>query len=285
MAVPIQIKQLCHTYMPGTPFESVALDHIDAMIEDGEFISLIGHTGSGKSTLIQHIDALLKPTSGTIVVNGLDVTEKTTEKRKIREKVGLVFQYPEHQLFEETVEKDIAFGPKNLGLGETECALRVGEAMQSVGLEASTAQRSPFELSGGQRRRVAIAGVLAMQTEILILDEPTAGLDPRGREDILTLIKRLHDEKKMTIIMATHSMDDAARLSDRIFVMNEGRMAMMGTPADVFARAEELEGMHLRLPEAALLVRQLNACGYDLPTSIFDIREISRRILQHKGLA
>ena len=227
----IVIEHLNYVYMSGGPYETHALRDVSLTIEDGEFIGLIGHTGSGKSTLVQHLNGLLKPTSGRILVDGLDLADKATDKRALRRRVGLVFQYPENQLFEETVEKDIAFGPKNLGLDEQEIARRVREAMRKVALDYDRLhERSVFELSGGQMRRVAIAGVLAMEPTTLILDEPCAGLDPRGREEILTLIRNLHEEAGTTIVMVSHSMDDVASLAERVIVMNHGEVFMDGAP-------------------------------------------------------
>src|SRR5690554_3310352 len=225
----LKIEKLSHIYMQGTPFEFQALKEITAEIKNGEFIGLIGHTGSGKSTFIQHLNGLLKPTSGSIVIDGLDITKKQIKLRKVRQKVGLVFQYPEHQLFEETIYKDIAFGPQNLGLSEKEINKRVKESMELVGLDFDKLRdHSPFELSGGQRRRVAIAGVLAMKPDVLILDEPTAGLDPRARDEILDQIKKMHKRYNNTVILVSHSMEDISRLADRIIVMHKGKIALSG---------------------------------------------------------
>ena len=237
--MPIVIEHLNYVYMSGGPYETHALDDVSLTIEDGEFVGLIGHTGSGKSTLVQHLNGLLLPTSGTITVDGLNIADKATDRRAIRRKVGLVFQYPENQLFEETVEKDIAFGPRNLGLDEAEIDRRVRDAMRKVALDYDALhERSVFELSGGQMRRVAIAGVLAMEPRTLVLDEPCAGLDPRGREEILGLIRDLHREAGTTIVMVSHSMDDVAALAERVIVMNRGEVAMDGAPRDVFACGE-----------------------------------------------
>ncbi len=233
----IVIEHLNYVYMQGGPYETRALDDVSLTIHDGEFIGLIGHTGSGKSTLVQHLNGLILPTSGKITVDGMDLAEKNTDRRAIRRRVGLVFQYPENQLFEETVAKDIAFGPKNLGLDEAEIDRRVRTAMRRVALDYDKlAQRSVFELSGGQMRRVAIAGVLAMEPQTLVLDEPCAGLDPRGREEILGLISDLHRESGATIVMVSHSMDDVAALAERVIVMNHGKVAMDGTPREIFSR-------------------------------------------------
>ena len=231
----MKIENLNYIYNPNTPFEKKALDNINLEINQGEFIGLIGHTGSGKSTLVQHLNRLLKPTSGKIIIDGVDITNKEANLKEIRQKVGLVFQYPEHQLFEETIYKDIAFGPKNLGLNEEQVRERVKEAMELVGLDYEELKdRSPFELSGGQKRRVAIAGVLAMKPKILVLDEPTAGLDPRGRDEILGEIQQLYEKENMTIILVSHSMEDIAKLVNRILVMHRGKVVIDGKTRDVF---------------------------------------------------
>ena len=244
-------------------------------IHDGEFIGLIGHTGSGKSTLVQHLNGLILPTSGKITVDGMDLAEKGTDRRAIRRRVGLVFQYPENQLFEETVAKDIAFGPKNLGLDEAEIDRRVRTAMRRVALDYDKfAQRSVFELSGGQMRRVAIAGVLAMEPQTLVLDEPCAGLDPRGREEILGLISDLHRESGATIVMVSHSMDDVAALAERVIVMNHGKVAMDGAPREIFSRGEELRAIGLDVPQAVELAQKLREKGFDVPEGIYKIEEV-----------
>ena len=277
--MPIVIEHLNYVYMSGGPYETHALDDVSLTIEDGEFVGLIGHTGSGKSTLVQHLNGLLLPTSGTITVDGLNIADKATDRRAIRRKVGLVFQYPENQLFEETVEKDIAFGPKNLGLGEEEIARRVKDAMRRVALPYDELhERSVFELSGGQMRRVAIAGVLAMEPQVLVLDEPCAGLDPRGREEILGLIRDLHREAGTTIVMVSHSMDDVAALAERVIVMNRGEVAMDGAPRDVFACGEELRGMGLDVPQAVELADRLREKGFAIPEGIYRIEEIRAAI-------
>ena len=273
--MPIVIEHLNYVYMSGGPYETKALDDVNLTIADGEFVGLIGHTGSGKSTLVQHLNGLLLPTSGKIFVDGLDVADKGTDRRAIRRRVGLVFQYPENQLFEETVEKDIAFGPKNLGLDENEIARRVKDAMRKVALDYDTLhERSVFELSGGQMRRVAIAGVLAMEPQVLVLDEPCAGLDPRGREEILGLIRGLHRESGTTIVMVSHSMDDVASLAERVIVMNHGKVAMDGAPREVFSRGEELRAMGLDVPQAVLLADKLRARGFDVPAGVYRVEEI-----------
>ena len=246
----IKIENLTHIYMPKTPFEKKALDNINLTIEDGEFLALIGHTGSGKSTLIQHLNGLLEASSGNILVDNIDITNKETKLTDIRKKIGLVFQYPEYQLFEETIEKDIAFGPNNLGLSSEEVSNRVKKSMEMVGLDYEAYRNvSPFDLSGGQKRRVAIAGVIAMEPKVLILDEPTAGLDPKGRDDILEQKKTLHQEYKMTIVLVSHSMEDVANLAERIVVMNKGKIALLGKPAEVFKNIDILESIGLAVPQ------------------------------------
>jgi len=275
----IVIEHLNYVYMAGGPYETKALSDVNLTIGDGEFVGLIGHTGSGKSTLVQHLNGLLMPTSGKIMVDGLDLADKATDRRAIRQRVGLVFQYPENQLFEETVEKDIAFGPKNLGLDENEIARRVKDAMRRVALDYDKLhERSVFELSGGQMRRVAIAGVLAMEPQVLVLDEPCAGLDPRGREEILGLIKKLHEEAGTTIVMVSHSMDDVASLAERVIVMNHGEIVMDGVPRDVFSRGEELRSMGLDVPQAVQLAGKLRERGYAVPEGIYLVEEIKAEI-------
>ena len=275
----IVIEHLNYVYMTGGPYETKALSDVNLTIHDGEFIGLIGHTGSGKSTLVQHLNGLIMPTSGRVLVDGMDLADKGTDRRAIRQRVGLVFQYPENQLFEETVEKDIAFGPKNLGLDDAEIDRRVRDAMRRVALDYDRLhERSVFELSGGQMRRVAIAGVLAMEPQVLVLDEPCAGLDPRGREEILGLIKRLHEEAGTTIVMVSHSMDDVASLAERVNVMNHGELVMDGAPRDVFACGEELRGMGLDVPQAVQLADKLRERGFDIPEGIYRIEEIKAEI-------
>ncbi|MBS7528194.1 energy-coupling factor transporter ATPase [Fusibacter paucivorans] len=284
----IIIKALTHIYDKGTPNETVALDHIDLEIASGEFVGLIGHTGSGKSTLIQQMNGLLKPTAGDIIVNNLEITKglelpkkqrkKYAAERKkqlieVRKKVGLVFQYPEYQLFEETVEKDIAFGPQNLGLVESHVKQRVMDAMALVGMDYETYKdKSPFELSGGQKRRVAIAGVLAMKPDVLILDEPTAGLDPQGRDEILGQLKTLHDQEQLTVIIVSHSMEDMAKIANRLIVMNQGKVVLDGTPKDVFKEIETLEAIGLAVPQISYLIRALNEKGFALPDDIITVQ-------------
>lgn len=273
--MPIVIEHLNYVYMSGGPYETHALDDVSLTIEDGEFVGLIGHTGSGKSTLVQHLNGLLLPSSGKITVDGLDIADKATDRRAIRRKVGLVFQYPENQLFEETVEKDIAFGPRNLGLDEAEIDRRVKDAMRKVALDYDALhERSVFELSGGQMRRVAIAGVLAMEPRTLVLDEPCAGLDPRGREEILGLIRDLHRDTGATIVMVSHSMDDVASLAERVIVMNHGKVAMDGAPRDVFSRGAQLRAIGLDVPQAVLLADKLRERGFDVPQGVYRVEEI-----------
>ena len=273
--MPIVIEHLNYVYMSGGPYETHALDDVSLTIGDGEFVGLIGHTGSGKSTLVQHLNGLLLPSSGKITVDGLDIADKATDRRAIRRKVGLVFQYPENQLFEETVEKDIAFGPRNLGLDDAEIDRRVRDAMRKVALDYDALhERSVFELSGGQMRRVAIAGVLAMEPRTLVLDEPCAGLDPRGREEILGLIRDLHRDTGATIVLVSHSMDDVASLAERVIVMNHGRVAMDGTPREVFSRGAELRAIGLDVPQAVLLADKLRERGFDVPQGVYRVEEI-----------
>ena len=277
----IKIENLTHVYMPKTPFEKKALDDVNLVIEDGEFLALIGHTGSGKSTLIQHLNGLLEPSSGRILVDDIDLTNKETKLTDIRKKIGLVFQYPEYQLFEETIEKDIAFGPNNLGLSQEEVSDRVKKSMEMVGLDYETYKDvSPFDLSGGQKRRVAIAGVIAMEPKVLILDEPTAGLDPKGRDDILEQIKILHEKYKMTILLVSHSMEDVGKLAERIVVMNKGKVALMGKPAEIFKEVEILEDIGLAVPQVTYLMRALKEKGFNVSDEVFTVEQGSKEILR-----
>ncbi|KGM95892.1 ABC transporter [Clostridium novyi A str. 4552] len=277
----IEIKNLTHIYMPGSPFERKALDNVNVSIEDGEFVALIGHTGSGKSTLIQHINGLLKASSGNIIIDGVDITSEKVKLSEIRKKVGLVFQYPEYQLFEETIEKDIAFGPKNLGLNDEQVSKRVKKAMNIVGLGYEVYKdKSPFDLSGGQKRRVAIAGVVAMEPKVLILDEPAAGLDPKGREDILEKVKQLKEEYNMTIILVSHSMDDVAKIAERVLVMDKGKCILDGTIKEVFKKVDILESVGLAVPQVTYLVRALKRKGFNIPEDIFTIEEAKKEILK-----
>ena len=261
MAPILEVKNLQHVYSIGTPFEHIALKDVSFCVERGEFIGVIGHTGSGKSTLMQHLNGLLKPTSGDILLDGKSIWADKKQTRQARFRVGLVFQYPEYQLFEETVYKDIAFGPRNMGLSAEEINRRVREAAGFVGLTEEQLQVSPFDLSGGQKRRVAIAGVIAMEPEVLILDEPTAGLDPEGREEILRNIRQYREAKNATIMMVSHSMNDVARLSDRLLVMNNASVAMDATPTEVFDHAQELVDMGLDIPEITKLFLKLQEMG------------------------
>lgn len=276
----IKIENLSHIYMPKTPFEKIALNNLNCEIKDGEFIALIGHTGSGKSTFIQHLNGLLRPTSGKIIVDGVDISDKKVKLSDIRKKVGLVFQYPEYQLFEESIEKDIEYGPRNLGISEEEISERVRKSMAMVGLDYETYKdKSPFDLSGGQKRRVAIAGVIAMEPKTLILDEPTAGLDPKGREDILAQIRILHKEYGMTIIMVSHSMEDVAKIADRVIVMNGGEIVLDGEIAEVFKEVEILENIGLAVPQVTYLVKELRKKGFDISEEIFTISQAKEALL------
>lgn len=280
----IVVENLTHTYMPGSPFQATAIHDVNMTIEDGEFIGIIGHTGSGKSTLVQHFNALLKPTGGKVIVDGMDINDEKADRRLVRQKVGLVFQYPEHQLFEETVIKDIGFGPKNLGLDKEEIDRRVRLACQQVGISyEELGEKSPFELSGGQMRRVAIAGVLAMSPATLVLDEPTAGLDPAGRDAILNMIRDLHQGGGLTVIMVTHSMDDIARLATRLIVMDHGTLAATGSPREIFSQVEMMESIGLGVPQAAQLNHILREKGWKLPADLYTLDELREHILALLG--
>lgn len=276
----IELKQVTHIYSPGSAFERKALDQVNLRIEDGEFIALCGHTGCGKSTLVQHLNGLLQPNEGQVLINGEDINGEHVNRRKLRQSVGLVFQYPEYQLFEETVAKDIAFGPKNMGLDEKEIDRRVRKAMEHVHLDYNKyAESSPFDLSGGQMRRVAIAGVLAMEPSVLVLDEPTAGLDPKGRDRILGIVKDLHREGA-TIIMVSHSMDDVASLATRMVVMINGTIARTGPCREIFKDHDLMEQAGLGIPAAAKLCRQLIARGIDLPDDLYTQEELHEQIIR-----
>ncbi len=275
----ISIENVSHIYMPGTPFEKHALKNINLEIETGEFIGLIGHTGCGKSTLVQHLNGLLKPTSGKIYADGKDIWSKGFDMRALRFGVGLVFQYPEYQLFEETVFEDVAFGPKNMGLSEMEVKKRVKSALSCVGIGEATALKSPFEISGGQKRRVAIAGVLSMSPKVLVLDEPAAGLDPKGRREILDNIKRLHAENEMTVIIVSHSMEDIAKTVSRVVVMNEGEIHMQGSVDEVFGRGECLSQIGLDVPQITLLAKKLREAGYPISDKIYTVEQAKRELL------
>ena len=282
MAPILQIKNLNHVYSAGTPFEHVALKDVSFSVERGEFIGVIGHTGSGKSTLMQHLNGLLKPTSGEVILDGKDIWSDKKLTRQSRFRVGLVFQYPEYQLFEETVYQDIAFGPKNMGLDPKEIDRRVREAAGFVGLTEQQLEVSPFDLSGGQKRRVAIAGVIAMEPEVLILDEPTAGLDPDGREGVLQNIENYRKAKNATIIMVSHSMNDVARLASRLLVMNGAQLAMDGTPKEVFEHAQELLEMGLDIPEVTRVFLKLQQLG--LPVNqVYTIQQAVAELKRLKG--
>ena len=282
MAPFLQVENLHHVYSAGTPFEHIALKDVSFSVERGEFIGVIGHTGSGKSTLMQHLNGLLKPTSGKILLDGKDIWADKATTRKSRFRVGLVFQYPEYQLFEETVYKDIAFGPKNMGLDQAEIDRRVREAAGFVGISEAQLEASPFDLSGGQKRRVAIAGVIAMEPEILILDEPTAGLDPSGREDILGNIEAYRQAKNATIMMVSHSMSDVARLTDRLLVMCDAQLAMDGTPDEVFSHAQQLLDMGLDIPPLTQVFLQLQKQGLDVP-SVYSVEQAVSALQKLKG--
>lgn len=280
-AMPIQVNNITHTYSEGSAFQATAIRDVSVTINDGEFVAVVGHTGSGKSTLVQHLNGLLKPSNGQILIDGEDLNGEKVNRRAIRQKVGLVFQYPEYQLFEETIAKDIAFGPKNLGLDAEEIDRRVRHAMAHVQLDYDKyAERSPFELSGGQMRRVAIAGVLAMEPKVLILDEPTAGLDPRGRDSILGMIQALHAEGGVTVIMVSHSMDDVARLATRMLVMSKGRLVLDDTPRSVFQQADMMRSIGLDVPQAAKLCAALRARGLDLPADLYTQQELHDALLK-----
>ncbi|HHY98446.1 MAG TPA: energy-coupling factor transporter ATPase [Firmicutes bacterium] len=285
----IKVEHLTHVYMAGTPFEVRALEDVNLLIEDGEFIGLIGKTGSGKSTLIQHLNGLLRPTSGTVYVDGVDIFARGVKLTTTRQKVGLLFQYPEHQLFEETVYQDVAFGPRNLKLPEEEVSRRVKEALEMVGLDfESVKDRSPFELSGGQMRRVAMAGVLAMNPRVLILDEPAAGLDPRGRDEILGKIEELHRKHSLTVILVSHSMEDVARLVKRLVVMHDGHIVMDGPTREVFLKAAELQQIGLGVPEVTRLMGELRKRGKDVRPVVLTVDEARREIaslLRREGRA
>ena len=277
----IEVKDLEHIYSEGMPFQTVALSGISFAVEQGEFVALIGHTGSGKSTLVQHLNGLLKPSSGSVLADGLDINEKTPEARAARRRIGMVFQYPEYQLFEESVLKDVCFGPKNQGLSDEECLARARKALQLVDIDPDEkGNSSPFSLSGGEKRRVAIAGVLAMEPEVLILDEPTAGLDPKGHRDILRMIARICLEKNTTIIWISHNMDNVAKLVDRVLVMDKGQLVMDGTPHEVFSRGQELTDIGLALPSASSLMEKLARRGVPVNTGVLTMDEAVKEILR-----
>lgn len=277
----IQVKHLTHIYSEGLPQQSIALEDVTFSAEDGQFVGIIGHTGSGKSTLVQHLNGILKPKSGQIIVSGTDITAEGVVLRDIRKKIGLVFQYPEYQLFEETVEKDVAFGPGNLGLGEDESRRRVKEAIELVGLDyEEIRKRSPFDLSGGQKRRVAIAGVIAMKPEVLILDEPTAGLDPKAHRDVLQMIEKVHSHEGNIIFLISHNMDDIARMADKILVMDNGRLAMQGTAEEIFSQEEKLASMGLALPSSAQLMKLARKKGLPFDGNFLRIEDAEEALYQ-----
>lgn len=277
----IKIENLTYTYMKGSPYEKDALKNVNIEINNGEFIAVIGHTGSGKSTLIQHLNGLLKPSEGKVIVNNIDTKSKSLVE--LRRQVGLVFQYPEHQLFEETVLKDVAFGLRKRGISTEETLEKVKKALNWVGLEEDVIEKSPFELSGGQKRRVAIAGVLVLEPEILVLDEPTAGLDPQGRDEIFDIMKKLHKETGNTVILVSHSMEDVAKLVDRVIVMNEGQVEMDGTPKEVFAKAERLEEIGLSAPQITYLMKKLKTYYSEINDEIFTVEDAKTELMKFLG--
>lgn len=279
----LQVRDLSHIYSAGTPFEHTAIEHISFSLHRGEFVGVIGHTGSGKSTLIQHLNGLLQPTAGEILFDGRDIWSDKAFTRQIRFKVGLVFQYPEYQLFEETVYKDIAFGPKNMGLEQKEIDRRVREAARFVGIDDMSLEKSPFDLSGGQKRRVAIAGVIAMEPDVLILDEPTAGLDPEGRDGILENIRSYQQAKNATIMMVSHSMEEVARLTDRLLVMNHGKIAMDGAPREVFQQSQALLDMGLDIPVVTRVFLRLRELGMPVDASVYSVEQAVAALKTWKG--
>ena len=281
--IVLETKDLSFLYSKGTTSQVAAINDINVQIERGELVGVIGHTGSGKSTLIEHFNAILKPTSGSVFLDGNDIWQDKKNVRSVRFKVGVCFQYPEYQLFEETVEKDIAFGPKNMGLAENETSKRVRDALDFVGLDESYLEKSPFDLSGGEKRRVAIAGVMAMEPEVLVLDEPCAGLDPRGRDTVLSLIKEYKEKTGSTVIVVSHSMEDVSRLATKILVMNESRLAYYDTVKNVFSHADELRSMGLDIPQYTRLFLLLKEAGYDVSTDIYTFEEAKKELLRLIG--
>lgn len=278
----IEINNLTHIYSEGLPFEKRAIDDINLKIEENEFIGLIGHTGSGKSTFIQHLNGLLKPSNGEIILDGMKVDKSSSNLTELRKKIGLVFQYPEYQLFEETIERDIAFGPRNLDLSEEEVLKRVKSSMESVGLDYETYKdKSPFELSGGLKRRVAIAGVLAMEPKVLILDEPTAGLDPRGRDEILSEIKSIHEKRKITVILVSHSMEDVAKIAERIIVMDKGKVFLDSNPREIFRNEDKLLSVGLGIPQITSLMRVLKKKGLDINEDSITVEEAKESLIKY----
>ena len=279
----LRVENLTHTYSAGTPFERNAVEHMNLEVMPGEFLGVIGHTGSGKSTLIQHLNGLLKPTEGHVYLNGKDIWEDPKKIRQVRFQVGMVFQYPEYQLFEETVGKDIGFGPRNMGLDDKEVDRRVRKAAAIVGLGEDQLDKSPFDLSGGQKRRVAIAGVIAMEPQVLILDEPTAGLDPRGRENILRQIREYHVQQGNTVILVSHCMEEIAQNADRIVVLKDARNYMDGTPREIFSHAHELESVGLDVPQVTKVAMELHRRGLKIDTAVYTVSELQQALLRLKG--
>lgn len=279
----LKLENVSYTYGAGTPFEKTAVKDINLTFNSGDFVAVIGHTGSGKSTLVQHFNALLPPTSGKVYINGEDINQSAATRRAARFACGLVFQYPEYQLFEETVFLDIAYGPKNMGLDEIEVKRRVLNAAEAVGIDALTLEKSPFDLSGGQKRRVAIAGIIAMEPEILVLDEPMAGLDPKGRDEILDMIRSYHDKHKTTIILVTHSMEDAAKMANRIVVMCDSHVLLDGTPSEIFANHELLTKSGLDVPQITSVLIELKNRGYDVDTSVYTIEGAKEQLMKLRG--
>lgn len=277
----ITIKNLTHIYNEGMPFEKTALKDINIEINTGEFVGIIGHTGSGKSTLIQMFNGLLKPTKGEVIINGQNIHGDKVNKKEVRQKVGLVFQYPEYQLFEMTIKADVAFGPKNLGLSEAEVNERVKYALEAVGLDESYYEKSPFELSGGQKRRVAIAGVLAMKPDVLILDEPTAGLDPKGRNELFEQLQKMHKELGLTIVLISHSMEDVARYVMKLFVLYKGEVAYQGTPREVFAHGKKLEEIGLAMPQIRYVMEALKAKGMNIDEDVLTVEEAASQLIKY----
>ena len=278
----LKTEGLTYQYSPGTPFEKTAVDHVNLEIEQGAFVGVIGHTGSGKSTLMQHFNGLLRPTSGTVLLNGTDIWANKSNIRQVRFQVGLVFQYPEYQLFEETVYRDIAFGPTNMGLSKDEIDRRVREAARFAGLSEELLEKSPFALSGGQKRRVAIAGVIAMEPEVLVLDEPSAGLDPQGRESLLANIREFHRERGTTVVLVSHSMEEIAKNVDRIVVLSDSHVLMSGTPREVFARGDELMGAGLDVPQVTRIAMALRERGLAISPDVYTVEELSAELVALK---
>ncbi len=280
----VEVKELDHVYNPGLAYETKALDKVSFTLGRGELVCLIGHTGSGKTTLVQHICGLLKPTSGQVLADGVDVNEKSPESRAVRKKIGLVFQYPEYQLFEETVFKDVCFGPKNMGLSEEECAKKADEALRLTGLDPEEiGGKSPFALSGGQKRRVAIAGILAMDPELLILDEPAAGLDPQGKRTILECVRSIKNERNICILLISHNMEDVAEMAERVLVMDKGRLVLDGPPGEVFAERKALRDMGLSAPPAARFMELVAAAGGPVSTSVLTLDDAAKEIIRVYG--